>query len=83
MSHAGNKYVRRLIWIPSIAAVRAVPRYRTYLQSQVAGSKQKIHIIVAIGRKLLSAFYAILQRGIPYDPDWGGEPLFCPGKELT
>jgi transposase len=30
MSHAGNKYVRRLIWMLSIFAVQFVPRYREY-----------------------------------------------------
>lgn len=29
-----------------------------------------MHIIVAVGRKLLSVFYAILKRGLPYDPNW-------------
>lgn len=29
-----------------------------------------MHILVAVGRKLLSALYAILKRGVPYDPNW-------------
>jgi len=70
MSHAGNKYVRRLIWMLSIVSVRTVPRYRAYFQRRVAEGKSKMHIIVAVGRKLLSAFYAILKKGIPFDPNW-------------
>lgn len=70
MSHAGNKYVRRLIWILSILAIRTVPRYQAYFQRRVAEGKSKMHILVAVGRKLLSVFYAILKRGIPYDPNW-------------
>jgi len=70
MSHAGNKYVRRLIWMLSIVAVRTVPRYRAYFQRRVVEGKSKMHILVAIGRKLLSAFYAILKKDIPYDPNW-------------
>ena len=70
MSHAGNKYVRRLIWMLSIVAIRSVPIYRAYFQRRVEAGKAKMHVIVAIGRKLLSVFYAILKRRIPYDPNW-------------
>ena len=70
MSHAGNKYVRRLIWMLSIFAVQFVPRYREYFQRRVSEGKAKMHIIVAVGRKLLSALYAMLKSGMAYDPNW-------------
>lgn len=70
MSHAGNKYVRRLIWMLSIVAIRTVPRYHAYFERRVREGKAKMHIIVAVARKLLSVFYAILKKGIPYDPNW-------------
>lgn len=70
MSHAGNKYVRRLIWMLSVFAVRMVPRYREYFQRRVSEGKAKMHILVAIGRKLLSALYATLKSGVAYDPNW-------------
>lgn len=58
MSHAGNKYIRRLIWMLSISAIRRVPRYREYFQPRVLEGENKMHILVAIGRKLLSTLYA-------------------------
>lgn len=70
MSHAGNGYVRRIIWMLSISAIRIVPRYRAYFHRRVEAGKGKMDVIVAVGRKLLSVFYAILKRGVPYDPDW-------------
>lgn len=70
MSHAGNKYVRRLIWMLSIFAIKLVPRYREYFQRRVSEGKTKMHIIVAVGRKLLSALYAMLKTGTAYDPNW-------------
>jgi transposase len=70
MSHAGNKYVRRLIWMLSVRAIRAVPRYREYFERRVREGKAKMHILVAVGRKLLSALYAILKKGVPYNPNW-------------
>jgi hypothetical protein len=70
MSHAGNKYVRWLIWMLSIFAVQFVPRYLEYFQRRVSEGKAKMHITVAVGRKLLSALYAMLKSGMAYDPNW-------------
>jgi len=69
MSHAGNSYVRRMIWMLAILAIRSVPAYKAYFQRRTAAGKKKMHSIVAVGRKLLSVIYAILKTGIPYDPD--------------
>ena len=80
MSHAGNKYVRRVIWMLSIVAIRSVPRYRAYFQRRVEAGKPKMHILIAVGRKLLSVFYAILKRGAPYDPDWEVNRHFAPAR---
>ena len=54
----------------SIVAIRTVPRYRDYFQRRVNEGKSKMHVIVAVARKILSVLYAILKNGIPYDPDW-------------
>jgi len=70
MSHAGNKYVRRIIWMLSIFAIQFVPRYREYFQRRVSEGKAKMHIIVTVGRKLLSTLYALLKTGMAYDPNW-------------
>jgi hypothetical protein len=66
MSHAGNRYVRRLIWMLAITACKTVPAYRDYLMKRTAAGKKKMHTIVAIGRKLLSVIYAVLKTGKPY-----------------
>lgn len=70
MSHAGNKHVRRLVWMLSVLAIRMVPRYREYFERRVREGKGKMHVLVAVGRKLLSVLYAMLKRGVPYDPGW-------------
>ena len=54
----------------SIVSVRTVPCYCAYFQRRVAEGKAKMHVIIAIGRKLLASFYAILKKGLSYDPDW-------------
>ncbi len=80
MSHAGNKYVRRIIWMLSIFAVQHVPRYREYFQRRVNEGKGKMHIIVAVGRKLLSAFYAMLKNGTVYDSNWEENRRLAPAR---
>lgn len=68
MSHAGNPYVRRMVWMLAILAVNVVPAYRDYFQRRTAAGKKKMHTIVAVGRKLLSVIYAILKTGRPFNP---------------
>jgi transposase len=77
MSHAGSRYVRRLIWMLSILAIRTVPRYRVYFQRRVGEGKAKMHILVAVGRKLLSVLYSMLKRGVAYDPNWEDTSRFA------
>jgi transposase len=69
MSHSGNRYVRRMVWMLAVLAVKTVPAYRNYLQRRSEVGKKKMHTIVAVGRKLLSVIYAVLKTGRPYTPD--------------
>jgi transposase len=82
MSHAGNPYVRRMLWMLAIMAVQTVPAYRDYMQRRTAAGKKKMHTIVAVGRKLLSVIYAVLKTGRPYTPE-GGALHFIPCSTLT
>ena len=68
MSHQGNRFARRMLWMISINAAHKVPEYQAYYQCRLAAGKHKMKTLVAIGRKLLSVFYAILKSGQPYDP---------------
>lgn len=69
MSHAGNPYVRRMVWMLAILAVSTVPPFRDYFQRRTAAGKKKMHTLVAVGRKILSIIYAVLKTGIPYNPE--------------
>ena len=68
LSRAGNRFVRRVIWMLAIMAVRHPGPYRTYFGRRTAAGKNKMDTLVAIGRKLLTTIYAILKTGRPYDP---------------
>jgi len=69
LSHQGNRFARRIIWMLSVAAVRWVPEYRDYFQRRIDAGKNKMKTLVAVGRKLLCAIRAILLTGQPYDPE--------------
>lgn len=68
MARRGNRFVRRILWMLAIGAVRCVPEYREYYTGRIQAGKNRMKTIVAVGRKLLSAIYTILCTGVPYDP---------------
>jgi transposase len=67
-SKRGNRFVRRIVWSMAINAIRWLPEYRTYFEQRLAAGKSKMNSLIAVGRKLLSVFWAILHTGQPYDP---------------
>jgi transposase len=82
MSHAGNPYVRRAVWMLAVMAVATVPAYRDYFQRRTVAGKKKMHTIVAVGRKLLSVIYAFLKTGKRYVAP-GGDSQSSPCTALT
>ncbi len=80
MSHAGNRYVRRMVWILAVLAVKTVPAYRDYMRRRTAAGKKKMHTIVAVGRKLLSVIYAVLKTGRPYSPEQEVPSTLAPAR---
>jgi transposase len=68
LSQAGNRYVRRIIWMLAIHAVSRPGPYRDCFLRRTAAGKHKMDSVVAVGRKLLATVYAILKSGRPYDP---------------
>lgn len=70
MSKAGNRYVRRMIWMLAVRSVQYPGPYKEYFDRRTASGKKKMHSLVAIGRKLLATIYSILKTGRPYDPQY-------------
>jgi transposase len=68
LSKAGNRYVRRVLWMLAVGAISRPGPYRDYFLRRTAAGKNKMHSLVAIGRKLLTTIYAILKTGRPFDP---------------
>jgi transposase len=68
LSRAGNRFVRRVVWMLAVGAVRHPGPYRDYFLRRTLAGKNKMDSLVAIGRKLLTTIYAILKTGRAYDP---------------
>lgn len=78
LSKAGNRHVRRIIWLLAVGAVRHPGAYRDYFDRRTVAGKNKMDTLVAIGRKLLTTIYAILKTDRSYDPAYRGhQPALC------
>ena len=68
LSRAGNRFVRRVVWMLAVGAVRNPGPYRDYFLRRTLAGKNKMDTLVAVGRKILTTIYAILKTGRAYDP---------------
>jgi transposase len=59
LSRAGNRYVRRIVWMLAIHVISQPGPFRDYFQQRTRAGKNKMHSLVAVGRKLLTIIYAV------------------------
>jgi transposase len=80
ISKAGNKHLRRALYMPALVAVRHDPHLGGFYQRLLARGKTKMQALVAVMRKLLHAIFGIFKHHQPYD----GAQLFAlpPAKEV-
>lgn len=67
ISKRGNKYLRKAMYMPALAAIRHSERYKAIFVRIVARSGIKMKAAVAVQRKLLELAYTIFQTKIPYN----------------
>ena len=72
ISKAGNKYLRAALYMPAIVALRYQPQVKAFYEKLVAAGKKKMQAIVAVMRKLLRCFWAMLK----HDQDFEGEKFY-------
>ena len=72
MSRAGNRHLRRTLYMPALAAVRCDPYLKTFYEVLLSRHKAKLQAIIAVARKLLHAIYGIFRSQTHYD----GSKLF-------
>ena len=67
ISKAGNKHIRRALYMPALVAVRHDPQVRAYYEHLQARGKTKMQALVATMRKLLHAIYGMFKHDQLFD----------------
>ena len=69
ISRHGNKYLRRALFHPAMAAARHDPMAAAFRQRLLDKGKKKLQAVVAIMRKLLTAAWALVRNPATYKPE--------------
>ncbi len=67
ISRAGNRHLRRALYMPSLSAVRHDAHMRAFYLALRERHKTGLQALMAVERKLLHAIYGIFKSGRPYD----------------
>jgi len=78
ISKAGNRHLRRALYMPALVAVQHDPHLRAFYQHLLDNGKEKLQALVAVMRKLLHAIFGMFKHRLPYD----GSKIFRLAPEL-
>lgn len=67
ISRAGNRYLRRALYMPALVAVRHDPHLRAFYQALLTRHKAKLQALMAVARKMLHAIFGMFRRHSDYD----------------
>ena len=67
ISKAGNKHLRRALYMPALVAVQHQPQVRAFYEHLLARGKTKMQALVATMRKLLHAIYGMFKHDQLFD----------------
>ena len=71
MSKAGPAHLRKLLYMPAVAARRCNPHIKALGERMLAKGKSKMAVIGACMRKLAHLCFGVLHTGRPYEPTLG------------
>jgi transposase len=67
ISKAGNRHLRRALYVPALVAIRRQPHLRAFYDHLLRRGKTKLQALVATMRKLLHAIFGIFKHQQPFD----------------
>jgi transposase len=70
ISKKGNKYLRKAMHLPALAAIRSDDRYKAIFARLVAKHGIKMKAVVAIQRKILEMIFTIYKTAKTYDKEY-------------
>jgi len=73
ISHAGNQYLRKALFMSALSAAHHEPYLRAFYQRLLVAGKKKMQALVAVMRKLLHAIVGMFKHDRLYDG-----ALLCP-----
>ncbi len=71
LSKAGNAHLRRMLYMPAVAAIRCNPILKDFASRLRSSGKHGKQIVAAVMRRLLILAYGVLKSERPFDPDIG------------
>lgn len=70
ISKTGNADLRKVLYMPALAAIRFNPVIKAFSEKLKANGVRGKKMIVAVMRKLIHIAFAILKSGKPFDPEY-------------
>jgi transposase len=70
ISKRGNKYLRKAMHMPALAAIRHDERYKAIFARLVSKHGIKMKAVVAVQRKLLEMMFTVFKKGSAYDKQY-------------
>jgi transposase len=70
ISKKGNRYLRKSMHMPSLAAIRHEPKFKAVFARLVSKHGIKMKATVAVQRRLLEMIYTIHKTNAPYKKDF-------------
>jgi transposase len=67
ISRAGNRHLRRALYMPALVASRCDPHAKAFFESLLARNKARLQALIAVARKLLHAIFGIFRSGLKYE----------------
>lgn len=86
ISRRGNKYLRKCLHFPALAAIRSTETMKALFKRLVGKHGIKMKAVVAVQRKLLELIYVLWKKDEPFDNDYHTkkkEPALANPCELT
>ncbi len=69
ISKRGNRYLRKALHLPALAAIRHEQQYKNQFSRLVSRHGIKMKAAVAVQRKILELMYTLYKTGKPFDPN--------------
>jgi transposase len=69
LSKTGNVHLRRMLYMPAVAAIRCNPILKDFAKRLRSSGKHGKQIVAAVMRRLLVLAYGVLKSERPFDPE--------------